>query len=330
MSGGYWRNLSCPLRLARRREGTRSVILPAVGRTSAEPGAGRRAHVALLALAFVHAACAANHVDAARSALRTNDLHTARTLLEADRERYPDSMDVRLTLGEVYYRSARDALDWDDNQAGYLAYLEKSLNELVRAAELEPKSPQPLFYLAMIDLYRGDIKAAQQGFRDTRKLGFGPIGDTNLAESYVYAGNLNEAFRWNEAGRQAGAGLGPVTYNEMLIAWSSGDLAAAHKSFEVLRVQYPEEIREFNVASVPGTPRSFEEFAGYCCATPACGPYLEKSCEALKLPVKHREVSKETLLEELRVKMEAQRKLQEIYKQRKELEIEAKPEEPAK
>jgi len=181
----------------------------------------------------------------------------------------------------------------------------------------------------MIDMYRGDIKAAQRGLRDTRKLGFGPIGDTNLAESYVYAGNLTEASRWNESGRLGGAGLGPVTFNEMLIEWTSGNLAAARRSFDVLRVQYPEMIREINVAPLPSTPRRFEEFAGYCCASPACGPYLEKSCEALSLPVKHREISKETLLEELRVQMEAQRRLQEIYKQRKELEIEAKPEEPA-
>jgi len=301
-------------------------ILPAVGRTSTGPGAGRRTHVALL---LALAACASNHVDAARSALRTNDLRTARTLLEADRERYPDSMDVRLTLGEVYYRSARDALDWDDDEGSYLAYLEKSVDEFVRAAAIDPKNPQPLFFLAMIDMYRGDIKSAQQGLRNTRKLGFGPIGDTNLAESYVYAGNLTEATRWNEAGRQAGAGLGPVTFNEMLIEWSSGDLRAARRSFDLLRTEYPEMIQTINVAPLPTTPRRFEEFAGYCCASPACGPYLEKSCEALSLPVKHREISKETLLEELRVQMEAQRKLQEIYKQRKEIEIKVEPEEPA-
>ena len=298
-----------------------------VTRHTAVLASGARLGIALV-LVLALAACAPKGIDAARSALRTNDLPTARSILEADRERYPDSFDVRLTLGEVYYRSARDALDWDDDEGSYLAYLEKSVDEFVRAAAIDPKSPQPLFFLAMIDMYRGDIKAAQRGLRNTRKLGFGPIGDTNLAESYVYAGNLTEASRWNEAGRLGGAGLGPVTFNEMLIAWSSGDLVAARKSFDVLRVQYPEMIREINVAPLPSTPRRFEEFAGYCCASPACGPYLEKSCEALRLPVKHREISKETLLEELRVQMEAQRKLQEIYKQRKELEIEAKPEEP--
>ena len=285
-----------------------------------------RAHVAMLALAL--AACAPKGLEAARSALRTNDLPTARKLLEADRERFPDSVPVRLELGEVYYRSARDALDWDGDEGRYLAYLEKSVDEFVRAAALDPKNPQPLFFLAMIDIYRGDIDSAQRGLRNTRKLGFGPLGDTNLAESYVYSGNLVEASRWNEEGRIRGAGLGPVTFNNMLMQWSSGDLAAARRCFELLRVQYPDEIDTINVAPLPTHPQRFEEFARYCCATPACGPYLEQACAALSLPVKHREVSNETLLKELRLEMEAQRRLQEIYKQRKELEIEVKPDEP--
>lgn len=287
---------------------------------AADPTAGSLARVAVLVLALT--ACAPKGLEAARSALRTNDLRTARALLEADREHFPNSVPVRLALGEVYYRSARDALDWDDDEARYLAFLEKAVDEFVRAAALDPKSPQPLFFLAMIDIYRGDLVAAQRGLRNTRRLGFGPIGDTNLAESYIYAGNLVEASRWNQTGRLGGAGFGPVTFNEMLMQWSTGDLGAARRSFELLRVQYPEMIRTINVAPLPTAPRRFEEFAGYCCASPACGPYLEQACAALSLPVKHREISKETLLRELQLEMETRRRLQEIYRQRRELELE--------
>jgi hypothetical protein len=236
---------------------------------------------------------------------------------------------VRLALGEVYYRSARDALDWDDDEGSYLAFLEKAVDEFVRAAALDPQSPQPLFFLAMIDIYRGDLDAAQRGLRNVRRLGFGPIGDTNIAEGYVYAGDLVQASRWNESGRMRGAGLGPVTFNEMLMAWRGGDLAAARRSFALLRVQYPEMIRTINVAPLPTAPRSFEEFAGYCCGSPACGPYLEQACDTLSLPVKHREISNETLLRELQLEMETQRRLQEIYRQRKELEIEVEDTEQA-
>jgi hypothetical protein len=108
----------------------------------------------------------------------------------------------------------------------------------------------------------------------------------------------------------------------MLMDWHAGDLAAARRSFELLRIQYPEMIRSINVALLPTVPQKFEEFARYCCASPACGPYLENACAALSLPVKHREVSNETLLRELQLEMEARRRMEEIYKQRKELEIE--------
>jgi tetratricopeptide (TPR) repeat protein len=289
-----------------------------------DPTSGR-VRIALLALAL--AACAPKGLEPARSALRTNDLPTARALLEADRERFPKSVPVRLALGEVYYRSARDALDWDDDEGTYLAYLEKAMDEFLRAAALDPKNPQPLFFLAMIDMYRGDLDGAQRGLRNTRRLGFGPIGDTNLAESYVYAGDLVEASRWNESGRLGGAGPGPVLFNEMLMQWHAGDLASARRSFELLRIQYPEMIRTINVAPLPTAPRRFEEFAGYCCASPACGPYLEQACAALSLPVKHREISEETVLRELRLEMEAQRRLREIYRQRKELELEVEEDE---
>ena len=171
-------------------------------------------------------------------------------------------------------------------------------------------------------MYRGDLDAAQRGLRNSKRLGFGPLGDTNIAESYIYAGDLVEASRWNQSGRLGGAGLGPVTFNEMLMQWSEGDLAAARRSFGLLRVQYPEMIRTINVAPLPTAPQSFEEFAGYCCASPACGPYLEHACAALSLPVKHREISKETMLRELQLEMETRRRIQEIYQQRKELELE--------
>jgi hypothetical protein len=286
--------------------------------------------IPLLALLLGLAACAPKGIDEARSALRTNDLPTARALLEKDRERHPKSVPVRIALGEVYYRSARDALDWDGDEGSYLAWLEKSVDEFVRAAELDAKDPQPFFYLAVIDMYRGDLEGAQRGLRNARRLGFGPLGDTNLAESYVYAGDLVEASRWNESGRHGGAGLGAVTFNEMLMAWSGGDLAGARKSFEILRARYPEMVRTINAAPLPTPPQRFEEFARYCCASPACGPYLEDACAALTLPVKHREISEETLLQELRLEMETQRRMQEIYRQRKELELEVEDGEPAR
>ena len=81
-------------------------------------------------------------------------------------------------------------------------------------------------------------------------------------------------------------------------------------------------IRTINVARLPEEPRSFEDFAGYCCQSPACGPYMEDACQELALDVREREISDETLLEELRIEIETQRRLRKVYEQRKELELE--------
>jgi Flp pilus assembly protein TadD len=289
--------------------------------------AARRLALAWLVLA--PATCAQpSGLREARSALRTNDLPTARRLLEADRERSPRDVEVLLTLGQVYYRSARDALDWDGDEGRYLYYFERAMDALVSAAQLAPEDPDPHLYLATIDLYRGDLESCQRGLRNVRRLAPGPIADTNIAEGYIYAGDLAEASRWNQAGRLAGSRPGPVTFNEMLAHWSAGDVAAARHAFEILRVQSPDSLRTINMAPLPTMPRSFEEFAGYCCASPGCGPYLEHACAALSLPVKYREVSNETLLEELRVEMESRRRLREVYRQRKELELGAEGDTP--
>ncbi len=274
-------------------------------------------------------ACAPTGIEEARSALRTNDLPTARRLLEKDRDDFPDNLEVRLALGEVYYRTARDALDWDGDEGRYLAYLEQSVDEFVEAVRLDPKQPDAHFYLAVMDVYRGDLESALRGFQNARRLRPGPIADTNLAEIYLYRGDLEEARRWNKSAYLSGGDIGTVTFNQMLIRWSEGDLDGARRRFEELRRRHPELIRTINAAPLPTMPRSFEEFAGYCCESHACGPYLEHACQGLGLEVGRREVSEETLLKELRLEMEKRRRLREIYRQRKELDIEVEEQEPA-
>ena len=72
----------------------------------------------------------------------------------------------------------------------------------------------------------------------------------------------------------------------------------------------------------------FEEFAGYCCQSPACGPYMKDACMELSLDVQEREISEEAVLKELRIEMERERRMRKVYEQRKELEIGIEPEEP--
>jgi Flp pilus assembly protein TadD len=281
---------------------------------------GRRA-IAWLLLALLAGGCSGGATGRAHKQAVAGDLEGARRALEREQERQPRSPDVRVALGEVYYRIARDALDREHDEARYLAYLEKSVGEFVTALELDPRDDRPHFFLAVMDTYRGDIRRALRGFDNARRLRPAGTAYTNIAEIYVYLGHLHKARRWNELGLSKGAPYGAVLFNDMLIAWKDGDLRKARGHFAQLRRQHPEMLTTINVARVPRPPRVFEDFAGYCCQSPACGPYMRDACTDLSLAVQEREVSEEAVLRELRIEMERERRMRKVYEQRKELDI---------
>jgi tetratricopeptide (TPR) repeat protein len=291
-----------------------------------------RLRAALLApclLLAVAAACApGGTVGRARSRADAGDLEGARAELERERERRPDSVDVRVALGEAYYRIARDALDRERDEARYLAFLERSVAEFVRALELDPQDERPHFFLAVMDTYRGEPRQALRGLENARRLRPTGLAYTNIAELFVYLGQLHKARRWNDLGLRKGAPYGAAIFNDMLISWREGELDEARRRFAELRESDPEMLRTINMARLPEAPRRFEDFAGYCCASPACGPYMKDACHALALDVREREISEETVLRELRIEMEKQRRLREVYRQRKDLEIEVEAAEP--
>jgi tetratricopeptide (TPR) repeat protein len=269
------------------------------------------------------AACApGGAVGRARAQAGSGDLEGARVELERERERRPNSADVRVELGEVYYRIARDALDRERDETRYLAFLERSVAEFVTALELDPRDDRPHFYLAVMDTYRGEPRKALRGLENVRRLAPSGVAYTNIAELYVYLGELHKARRWNDLGLRKGAPYGVGIFNDMLIAWREGELDEARRRFAELRASDPELLRTINMVRLPEAPRRFEDFAGTCCASPACGPYLKDACRALALDVRERELSKEAVLRELRIEMEKERRLRRVYQQRKELEIE--------
>jgi hypothetical protein len=181
--------------------------------------------------------------------------------------------------------------------------------------------------LAVMDTYRGEPRAALRGLNNARRLKPTGIAYTNIAELFVYLGQLHKARRWNDIGLRKGAPYGIAIFNDMLISWKEGDLDEARRRFAELRASDPEVLRTINMARLPEAPRRFEDFADNCCSSPACGPYMKDACHALSLDVREREISEETVLRELRIEMEKQRRLREVYRQRKELEIDV--EEPA-
>jgi len=281
---------------------------------------------ALLLLADT--ACAPAAVSRAEARRDAGDLEGAQAELEQARELRPDSADLRVALGETYYQIARDALDREHDEARYLAYLEKSVSEFVTALEIDPSDERPHFYLAVMDTYRGQLREALRGFGNAKRLKPSGVAYTNIAEIYIYLGQIHQAQRWNDMGLKKGAPYGVGLFNDMLIAWKQGDLAEARQCFSELKASDPEQLRTINVARLPQAPRSFDDFAGYCCSSPACGPYMKDACHALELEVRERELSKEAALMELRIEMEKQRRLRKVYQQRKELEIQIEDEPP--
>jgi tetratricopeptide (TPR) repeat protein len=290
----------------------------------------RRPIVAVLAalLLLPELACAPAAVSRAEARRQAGDLAGASAELERERDLRPDSADIRVALGEVYYQMARDALDRQHDEARYLAYLEKSVSEFVSALEIDPRDERPHFYLAVMDTYRGQIRQALRGFYNARRLAPSGTADTNIGEIYVYLGELNKAQTWTDIGLKKGAPYGIGLFNDMLIAWKRGDLAEARQCFAELQATDPDQLRTINVARLPQAPRRFEDFAGYCCASPACGPYMQEACKQLALEVHERELSKEAALKELRIEMEKTRRLKKVYEQRKELEIQIEPDAP--
>jgi tetratricopeptide (TPR) repeat protein len=282
---------------------------------------------ACLPLAVASACAPGGAPGASSSRPEAGDLEAARVALERERDRRPDSVDARVELGEAYYRIARDALDRERDEARYLAFLERSVAEYVAALELDPRDDRPHFMLAVMDTYRGEPRAALRGLNNARRLKPTGIAYTNIAELFVYLGQLHKARRWNDIGLRKGAPYGIAIFNDMLISWKEGDLDEARRRFAELRASDPEVLRTINMARLPEAPRRFEDFADNCCSSPACGPYMKDACHALSLDVREREISEETVLRELRIEMEKQRRLREVYRQRKELEIDV--EEPA-
>jgi tetratricopeptide (TPR) repeat protein len=287
----------------------------------------RRLGAVAAVLALAGGACAlGGNMTRAQRELEAGNLEGAREILERERDEHPRSADVHVALGEVYYRIARDALDRERDEARYLDHLERSVGEFVTAVELDPRDDRPHFFLAMMDAYRGDAREALRGFALVKRLRPTGIAYTNIAEIWVYLGKPDTAQEWNDLGLRKGAPYGAVLFNDMLIAWQAGDLAQARRTFARLREHHPDMLSTINAAPVPEAPRSFEDFAGYCCGSPACGPYLEDACHELSLEVQQRELSAEAARQELRIEMEKQRRLNRVYEQHKELEIEREPE----
>jgi tetratricopeptide (TPR) repeat protein len=249
--------------------------------------------------------------------------------LEQERDRRPNDPERRQALGEAYYREARRALDEKDF-AAYETYLSKAMDEVVESARLDPESPSPHVFMGIVAAYQGDIGRTFRSLANARRLAPRAwTSYTNLAETLVYKGSpRRDVERWLERGEKLGADPAVSELNLCLVSWRDGDLTAAERHFKRVKRLNPKVLESWNEAPVPKPIETLADLMGYCCGSPACGPYLSHACQESQLEVARREIPEEVARRELLVEMERRRKLEEIYSKRRDLEIEVETPEP--
>jgi tetratricopeptide (TPR) repeat protein len=282
-----------------------------------------------LALAALLLALAALRLAAATAAPEAPDpIDVLVERLEQKRDRSPRDADARVELGAAYYRRARRALDakaWAD----YERDLEKALAEIVEAARLEPESSEPHVYMGIVAVYQGDLDRALRSFANARQLS--PRGwthYTNIAQIMTYRGaTRRDIERWIGRAERLRAEPEEVDLVLCLASWRDGNMAGAERHFKRVRRLGPKLLERWDGAPLAKPLATLPDLIAYCCANPACGPYLSEACRASEQEVVKREIPAQTARRELLLEMERRRKLDAIYRQRRDLEIEVeKPE----
>lgn len=248
--------------------------------------------------------------------------------LEQARDRAPNDPEARLELGRAYYLYARKSLDRKDF-AAYGSYLGKAMDEAIECVRLDPRSPEPHGFMGLIAIYEGDIDRAFRSFANVRRLAPRAwVSYTNIVETLIYKGTPRlDIEPWVDRAERLGAPSAAVELNLTLVAWRDGHMDGAERHFRRVRRLGPELLQSWNGVRVPKPLETLTELMTYCCESPSCGPYLADACARSQLAVAQREVPAEVARRELMIEMDRRRKLDEIYQQHRELEIEVeKPE----
>ncbi len=284
--------------------------------------------VVLVALVVSCAGMSGPSHRSAKKALEAGKLDVAIPELEAVRDAEPENADVRVDLTEAYFKKARQALD-EGNDAEYLAWLAKAHAEVLEAVALEPNSPSPHTWMGIIAAYQSDLEGTYENLRNAARLApTNPISHTNLAEVYIYMGKLSKARRHLRKARELHAPPVYVEMNEMLAAWRMGDYTEARDLFDTAYGLDPKIVRVWNEAPIAEPIDTFDGFTRFCCSHLACGPYMANACEDMKHEVVQRSVADETRRRELLLEMERRRRLNEIYSERRDIEVRVEEPEP--
>jgi tetratricopeptide (TPR) repeat protein len=228
----------------------------------------------------------------------------------------------RLDRGSAHYRMARKALEAGD-EVSYAGHLSQAQDEFIEAVRLQPTAGDPYIWMGIILAYQSDMQGALACFKTAHTLEPQRAQHfTNMAQAYVYLGEVERGRALLREARRHGAPSLWVDMTEILAAWREGDLAQARALFAHVYAEDPSVVQRWDEAAIATPIRSFDDFAAFCCSNPACGPHMAQACESLELEWKHRDVMLETLRKEYELERERRRRL-------KELQIEIEPSAPA-
>jgi Flp pilus assembly protein TadD len=240
-------------------------------------------------------------VREAQEDVKAGRLDEAVTALESAVAASPGSFEARNELGIAYYLRARKELD-EERYGDYEDDLERALDQWIECLRIDPASPSPHTWMGIVAAYQGSIDSAEKDFRNAMRLAPQSwVSHTNLAQTLIYKGQLSQARHYLRKGERLRASPVVIELNLALAAWRAGDLVEARDMFDSAYRTNPEEVNIWDVAPVPEPIESFRDFTTYCCASPACGPYMEVACKQMQLEVTRREVRDETVLRELRI-----------------------------
>jgi len=250
--------------------------------------------------------------------MREGKTEEARTLMEATAKEAPENVNVRVGLASVYFDVFAKALAEKD-EAKYREYLAKCQEEALKAVELDPDDARAHNLLGIVAIYRGDIDASRQSFNIARQLDpLSWVYYLNIAELEVYMGKLSRARRNIELARKFRAPPGDVELVETLAAWKRGDLVEARDTFDDVALLEPERARTWNGATSIAT---FDDMAAHCCQLEFCGPYMKNACKRMDQEVAERKREIETVRKELELEAERSKRIQDVYRNRRDIEI---------
>jgi hypothetical protein len=221
----------------------------------------------------------------------------------------------------AYYRIARAALDQGDIVTAAREF-GRSEAEWLESNRLEKRSAKPHTFIGMIRAYQGEIADSVQRMFAARLVEPSDgITYANVAATLTYAGgDTQEIERW--LARSASLGVRPamIEFRRCILRWRDGDVdAAAHSFYRAIALD-PDVGRYWNEALVPRPLRTFDDLTRYCCASPACGPYLKISCATARDDVDGLDLPAERALRELRREMARRREL-EAKREQRELDL---------